>query len=187
MGKKSFDGVFEMPLQGRMKKPRENGVTMLIDKGLGMRATADLLEMAGDAIDMVKFTFGTSAFIDDKAVLRKTDLLRSNEVWVMPGGTFFEVAFWQGRYPEYLKRWNGLPGTVAVASLKGPAVQRGKKILWVRDPKNTVVAEVPVTSGDGTLLFSQLDIRPHLDPTRSTYDPVADRILWNMLARNNPE
>ena len=104
MGKKSFDGVFEMPLQGRMKKPRENGVTMLIDKGLGMRATADLLEMAGDAIDMVKFTFGTSAFIDDKAVLRKTDLLRSNEVWVMPGGTFFEVAFWQGRYPEYLKR-----------------------------------------------------------------------------------
>jgi hypothetical protein len=89
--------------------------------------------------------------------------------------------------PEYLKRWNGLPGTVAVASLKGPAVQRGKKILWVRDPKNTVVAEVPVTSGDGTLLFSQLEIRPHLDPKRSTYDPVADRILWNMLARNNPE
>ncbi len=92
-----------------------------------------------------------------------------------------------GIHPEYLKRWNGLPGTVAVASLKGSAVQGGKRVLWVRDPTSAVVVEAPVTSGDGTLLFSQLDIRSHLDPKSSTYDPVADKILWNMLARNNPE
>jgi hypothetical protein len=80
-----------------------------------------------------------------------------------------------------------LPGTVAVADLKGPAVQRGERVLWVRDPTSAVLVEVPVTSGDGTLLFSQLDIRSHIDPTRSTYDPAADKILWNMLAQHNSE
>ena len=32
---KSFDGVFEMPVPGRTVKPRKEGLTMIIDKGLG--------------------------------------------------------------------------------------------------------------------------------------------------------
>ena len=104
MSGKAFDGVFEMPVEGRAVKPRENGITMLIDKGLGLAETKDLLEMAGDYIDMVKMTFGTSAFIDMEIVQRKTEILKSYDVWTMPGGTFMEVALWQKRYPEYLER-----------------------------------------------------------------------------------
>lgn len=84
---------------------------------------------------------------------------------------------------QYLMRWNALPGTVAVGNLKGPAVQRGKKILWVRDHSNPVVAEVPASSGDGTILFSQLDIKSHLDAAKPTYDPVAEKILLNILGQ----
>jgi phosphosulfolactate synthase len=104
MNKKSFEDVFEMPVPDRTTKPREDGVTMLIDKGLGLVATKDLLEMAGDYIDMLKLTFGTSAFINIEIVRKKVDLLKSFDVWTMPGGTFMEVALWQKRYPEYLKR-----------------------------------------------------------------------------------
>lgn len=104
MSVKAFDGVFEMPVPDRTVKPRENGVTMLIDKGLGLVVTEDLLEMAADYVDMVKFTFGTSAFVDMEIVQRKVELLDSYDVWTMPGGTFMEVALWQRRYPEYLKR-----------------------------------------------------------------------------------
>jgi len=84
---------------------------------------------------------------------------------------------------QCLMRWNGLPGTVAVADLKGPAIQRGKKILWVRDHTSPVVAEVPAASGDGTILFSQLDIKSRLDMARPDYDPVAEKILLNILAQ----
>ena len=104
MAKKSFEGVFQMPVSGRLKKLRENGITMLIDKGLGLNATTDLLTMAGDSIDMVKFTFGTSAFIDHQMIQTKVELLKSRDVWIMPGGTFMEVALWQKQYPEYLER-----------------------------------------------------------------------------------
>jgi len=85
--------------------------------------------------------------------------------------------------PECLKRWNGLPGTVAVASIEGPAVKAGKKVLWVREPKHTVVAEVAAATGEGSVLFSQLDLRRHVLRSRPNYDPVADRILLNMLSR----
>ena len=48
MGVKSFDGVFEMPVPGRSEKPRKEGLTMIIDKGLGIGATQDLLDTAAD-------------------------------------------------------------------------------------------------------------------------------------------
>ena len=41
---KSFDGVFEMPVPGRSVKPRKEGLTMIIDKGLGLNGTQDLLD-----------------------------------------------------------------------------------------------------------------------------------------------
>lgn len=108
MGVKAFDGVFQMPVQGRTVKPRTTGVTMLIDKGLGLTGTEDLMEMASDVIDIVKMTFGTTAFLDMDVTERKVEILKSCDVLTMPGGTFMEVAVWQKRYPEYLKRCKDL-------------------------------------------------------------------------------
>lgn len=104
MSVKAFDGVFEMPVEGRTVKPRQTGVTMLIDKGLGLTATEDLLEMASDCIDIIKMTFGTTAFMDMDVTQEKVEIITSYDVITMPGGTFMEVALWQGAYPKYLKR-----------------------------------------------------------------------------------
>ncbi|MGQ9693908.1 MAG: phosphosulfolactate synthase [Thermodesulfobacteriota bacterium] len=104
MSVKAFDGVFEMPLPGRSVKPRQDGVTMIIDKGLGLSATQDLLESAADAIDFIKLTFGTSAFLDIDYLIEKVELVKDYDIWICPGGTFLEVSVWQGTYPKYLKR-----------------------------------------------------------------------------------
>jgi len=101
---KAWEGTFSMPLEGRSSKPRTTGYTMLIDKGLGLNATKDLITMAADYIDVVKFTFGTSAFYDKEVIEEKISLLRKADIDVMPGGTFLEVAVWQGTYDKYLKR-----------------------------------------------------------------------------------
>ncbi|MFH1081699.1 MAG: phosphosulfolactate synthase [Pseudomonadota bacterium] len=108
MSVKAFDGVFEMPVQGRTVKPRKDGVTMLIDKGLGLSGTEDLMQMASDAIDMVKMTFGTTAFMDMGVVEEKIEILKSYDVYTMPGGTFMEVSVWQKRFPQYLLRCRDL-------------------------------------------------------------------------------
>lgn len=87
----------------------------------------------------------------------------------------------EGVQPEWLMRWNGLPGTVAMGRLEGAAMEHATKILWVREPKTTVAAEVPVADGKGTVLFSGLQVQGHVDRSKPGYDPVAERILVNML------
>lgn len=87
----------------------------------------------------------------------------------------------EGVRPEHLMRWNGLPGTVAVGRLEGPAMTGATRILWVREPTTTVAAEVPVVGGKGTVLFSGMDVQDRVDRSGSRYDPVAEGILINML------
>jgi hypothetical protein len=74
-----------------------------------------------------------------------------------------------------------LPGTEAAGSLKGPAPTAAEKLLWVRESKTPVAAEVPVTGGSGTVLFSQLAVQGRVDRSQPGYDPVAERILLNAL------
>ena len=84
---------------------------------------------------------------------------------------------------EWLIRWNGLPGTVAVAEIQGSALDGAEKILWALEFGSTIAAELPCATGDGKILFSQLDIRRHVDSSKPNYDPVAERILLNLLGR----
>ncbi|MEW6374496.1 MAG: phosphosulfolactate synthase [Thermodesulfobacteriota bacterium] len=93
-----------MPLPGRSHKPRDQGVTMVIDKGLGLGAIQDLIDSAGDVIDFIKLTFGTSAFLNLDYLAKKVERVKNASIYICPGGTFLEVSVWQGTYPKYLKR-----------------------------------------------------------------------------------
>ena len=100
----AWDGVFELSAKDRSTKPRSTGFTMVIDKGLGLQRTQDLIDTAGHVIDDIKLTFGTSAFYGEDILKKKNEMLRQADIDIMPGGTFQEVSVWQGVYPEYLKR-----------------------------------------------------------------------------------
>lgn len=91
----------------------------------------------------------------------------------------------EGIDPQWLIRWNGLPGTVGLGALGGPAMAGAEKILWAREPKTTVMAAVPPASGDGRIVFAQLDLKGRLDRSKPNYDPVAERVLLNLLGRGS--
>jgi hypothetical protein len=83
--------------------------------------------------------------------------------------------------PQWLIRWNGLPGTVGTGRIEGPSLARAKKLLWAREPSTTIAAELPAAAGEGSILFIQLDLQRRLDRSKPNYDPVAERILINLL------
>jgi phosphosulfolactate synthase len=85
-------------------KPRDRGLTMVIDRCQGLHATEDLLTLTGDYIDHIKLSFGTSVFVDENVVRRKIELIRAHQADVYPGGTLMEVTLFQGVYPQYLQR-----------------------------------------------------------------------------------
>jgi hypothetical protein len=89
----------------------------------------------------------------------------------------------EGIDPQWLIRWNGLPGTVGRGSLEGTAIERAEKILWGREPETTVMAVIPADSGDGRIVFTQLDLQSRVDRSKASFDPVAERILLRLLGR----
>lgn len=101
---KAWEGVIEAPVKGRSTKPRKAGLTMVIDKGLGLNQTQEFISTAGDYVDIIKLTFGTSAFYDYDLIKQKIKLLNQAKIRIMPGGTFLEVAIWQNRFKAYLDR-----------------------------------------------------------------------------------
>ncbi|GAB4271743.1 phosphosulfolactate synthase [Thermincola ferriacetica] len=101
--KKAWSEVVDFPIPGRTNKPRIKGLTMVIDKGLGLVSTEELLSVAGDYIDYLKLGFGTSALYDEDVLVKKISLVRSCGADIYPGGTFFEVAWLQNKVKDYLK------------------------------------------------------------------------------------
>jgi phosphosulfolactate synthase len=87
----------------RREKPRTTGVTMLIDKGLGPVATADLLETAGEHIDFAKVAIGTAPLYPVPVLRQKLRLYAGKKVATFPGGTLFEVAHSRGQLARYLQ------------------------------------------------------------------------------------
>jgi phosphosulfolactate synthase len=85
-------------------KPRERGLTMVIDRCQGLRATEDLLTLTGDYIDHIKLSFGTTVFVDEEMLRRKIEMIRPYEIDVYPGGTLMEATLIQGVYSQYLRR-----------------------------------------------------------------------------------
>ena len=67
-----------------------------------MTATRELLDAAGDYVDIVKLGWGTSYVLQNLDA--KLDLLRSYGKPVVPGGTFVEAVYVRGKLDEY-KAW----------------------------------------------------------------------------------
>ncbi|TVR37841.1 MAG: phosphosulfolactate synthase [Bacteroidia bacterium] len=88
-------------LPNRMEKPRSNGVTMVMDKGLGVRQAHDLAETAGHLIDFVKLGFGTSYV--SKNVKEKVSIYRQHNIRVYVGGTLLEAFVIRDQLDEYQK------------------------------------------------------------------------------------
>ena len=83
---------------GRTEKPRKNGLTIVLDVGLGPSAATDLCDVAGDYIDHVKIAWGSSMI--SGALERKLAIYRDNGIEPMFGGTLFEYAYLHSKVDE---------------------------------------------------------------------------------------
>ncbi|MEF3301943.1 phosphosulfolactate synthase [Paenibacillus sp. GYB003] len=93
--------LLQDPTRCRSVKPRASGITMVIDKGLGLHAFEDLLQTAAPYVDLLKIGFGTSPLYPTALLKRKIELAREHQIDIMPGGTFLEVAVAQNAVAEF--------------------------------------------------------------------------------------
>lgn len=86
-------------IPARTAKPREEGLTMVMDKGLALRQVDDLIEVAGHLVDLVKLGFGTSYVMP--GLKDKVKRYKAAGIKVYLGGTLFEAFIARGQFDAY--------------------------------------------------------------------------------------
>ena len=141
----AWQSVVTLPETRRLAKPRSSGITMVIDKGLGLRETRDLLEMAADHIDFLKIAFGSSALYPSQLMKEKIALAKAYNIQVYPGGTLFEIAVYQRCTKEFFHRAKELGFTyveVSEGTIDLPRKDRAEYIKIAQEEGFGVLSEI---------------------------------------------
>jgi phosphosulfolactate synthase len=98
-----------LDLPARTAKPRGTGITHVLDRGIPLAQSADLLATSEPYVDVWKLGWGISYL--DPNLAAKLELLAAHGVLASPGGTLLEIAWAQGRAMEFLDwaRGSGFP------------------------------------------------------------------------------
>lgn len=86
----------------RREKPRDTGLTMVIDWGTGPHAQEDLLAIGAAYFDLAKVAVGVSRLLSDDLLRKKITRYRQRLVEPFPGGQFLEYAEMEGKAEMYL-------------------------------------------------------------------------------------
>ncbi len=126
----------------RTVKPRENGLTMVMDKGLSCRQAEDMIDGSGDFIDIVKLGFGSS-FITPH-LEKKIAIYRSAKIPLYFGGTLLEAFIVRNKFDDYLKLVEKYKLTHAEVSDGSISLHHDKKLEFIRKLSKhvTVITEV---------------------------------------------
>jgi len=106
---------FNLPnIPNRSQKPRDNGLTMVMDKGLSIRQAEDLVSVSDHLTDIVKLGFGTSYIT--KNLKQKIALYRQAGIKVYLGGTLFEAFLIRNKLDDYRRLLHDLKIDMAEVS-----------------------------------------------------------------------
>jgi phosphosulfolactate synthase len=97
-----FNMTVKLPfLPERPAKPRNSGLTMMMDKGLSTAEAENFTENCAPYTDLIKLGFGTSVFCSN--VEKKVKLYQKAGIKVYFGGTLFEAFAIRNMFDDYVK------------------------------------------------------------------------------------
>jgi phosphosulfolactate synthase len=151
--------AFDFLTKDRLRDPEE-GITMMLDKGMGPNMVEDFLEISGPYVDFAKFGWGTSAVHERELIKYKVDSYLSNDIIPYPGGTLFEIAYINDKFNEFLVEAEEL-GFKAIEISDGTvdieATERARIIQEVNDAGFIALTEVGKKDPKKDHQFTALD------------------------------
>jgi len=109
----------------RNKKPRDHGLTMVMDKGLSIEEAKNFLSVAHPHIDIIKLGFGTAFVTPD--LNQKIEIYQSYDIPVYFGGTLFEAFLIRNQFQDYInicKQYNITYTEVSDGSITIPHAEK---------------------------------------------------------------
>ncbi len=149
--------MIELPdIPKRPEKPRERGLTMVMDKGISITEAQMLMDSSERFIDIVKFGFGTALIT--KNIKEKIKLYKKYGLKVYLGGTLFEAFIARNMfsaYCEFIKKLEIDTVEISDGSIKMNHNQKCEYINELANKKMTVFSEVGYKSSKKILAPSK--------------------------------
>jgi len=117
-------------LPERTTKPRDYGLTMVMDKGLSTREVENFLLIAHPYVDMVKLGFGTSYVTPN--LDEKIKLYKEYNIPVYFGGTLFEAFVVRDQFDDYRKVLDKYKLDLVEVSDGSIEIEHEKKCEYIR-------------------------------------------------------
>ncbi|HEX7468750.1 MAG TPA: phosphosulfolactate synthase [Methanobacterium sp.] len=159
------------------KRGPEEGITMMLDKGMGPNMVEDFLEISGPYVDFAKLGWGTSAIHERELIKYKVDTYLSNDIIPYPGGTLFELAYIKDKFNEFLNEADEL-GFKAIEISDGTVdITQGEReriIGEVREAGFMALTEVGKKDPKKDHHFTALD---RVNLVRLDLDAGADKVI----------
>ena len=126
----------------RTSKPRNNGLSMIMDKGLSCREVEDMLEISSDYIDIVKLGWATSYVTPNLEA--KLSIYKEAGIPTYFGGTLFEAFVIRDQFEDYIRVLDKYKITHAEVSDGSIELDHGKKCEYINRLSEyvTVLSEV---------------------------------------------
>ena len=126
----------------RTLKPRENGLTMVMDKGLSIREVENFLEVAGPYTDIVKLGWATSYVTPN--LQDKLKVYQEAGIPTYFGGTLFEAFVMRNQFDDYRRVLDKYGMKYAEVSDGSITIPHEQKCEYIRQLKEqvTVISEV---------------------------------------------
>lgn len=143
---------FNLPhIPSRNEKPRENGLTMIMDKGLSLREAENFISSSGELTDIVKFGFGTSYLT--KNLKEKIKLYQEANLRVYFGGTLFEAFVARNMFDDYRRILDEFNLDTAEVSDGSIEISHQQKCEYISTLKQQVTVLSEVGSKDANKLI----------------------------------
>ena len=135
-------------LPNRTTAPRENGLTMVMDKGLSLRQVEDFISIGQDYTDIVKLGFGTAVITPQ--LKDKINLYKEAGMKVFFGGTLFEAFVIRNQFDDYRKVLDQFGVEYAEVSDGSISLDHDKKCEYIAQLSEqvTVLSEVGSKDAD---------------------------------------
>lgn len=126
---------FNFLLKKREEKPRKKGITMVLDKGLGLETAESLMNISGDYVDYLKFGWGTSIVHEQDIIKDKVAMYKSHNITPYTGGTLFELAYMNDKLEEFFQEAHDLGFEAIEVSDGSTTISHDKKLECIESAK----------------------------------------------------
>jgi phosphosulfolactate synthase len=141
-----------LDLPQRSAKPRQRGITHVLDKGLSLVGVDGMVEVAGGAVDLVKLGWGTALATGN--LQPKLERYRAHGIPVVLGGTLTELAIAQDRL-DPLIAWIGELGIEHIEISDGTiALEHDRKLELIERLARDFVVLSEVGSKDDAQIMA---------------------------------